>query len=159
MLGVAGLLKHLTKLLKDRKNTDQQCDFDAQNLFSKVEADFYRELRSGLPEEFTVFAKVRLADLVGVRSGQSKSQSQAGFNRISLKHVDFVICRNHDLSVALVVELDDRSHLRADRRARDEFVDKVLAQCGMPVIHVSTANRRTDEIIKQLLTDQSSLAA
>jgi hypothetical protein len=32
----------------------------------------------------------------------------------------------------LAVELDDSSHLRADRRERDAFVDEVLASVGIP---------------------------
>lgn len=36
----------------------------------------------------------------------------------------------------LVIELDDRSHYRADRRDRDAFVDDVLASAGIPILHV-----------------------
>ena len=34
-----------------------------------------------------------------------------------------------------VVELDDRSHLRPDRIARDKFVDAALAEAGIPILH------------------------
>jgi hypothetical protein len=41
------------------------------------------------------------------------------------------------VSPLLVVELDDSSHQRIERRNRDLFVDRALAAAGLPILHVT----------------------
>src|SRR4051812_7248029 len=100
--------------------------------FSAAERSFYEILRRLVPDH-TVFAKVRLADLVHVRKGTSAWQSH--FNRIDRKHLDFVLCDN-DLAPVMAIELDDRSHDDEDREARDRFVDQVLGSVSLPIVRV-----------------------
>lgn len=54
-------------------------------------------------------------------------------NRINRMSADFVIC-NRDFSIAAVVELDDATHERADRKAADAKKDKALASAGLRII-------------------------
>jgi hypothetical protein len=100
--------------------------------FSAAERSFYEVLRRLAPDH-TVFAKVRLADLVYVSKGTGSWQSH--FNRINRKHVDFVLC-NRDLAPVVAIELDDSSHDAEEREARDEFVDQVLASAALPIVHI-----------------------
>jgi len=55
---------------------------------------------------------------------------------LSQKHLDFVVCSRTTLSPVLAIELDDRSHERPDRRARDEFVDAALRAANLPLERV-----------------------
>lgn len=100
--------------------------------FSAAERSFYEVLRRLAPDH-TLFAKVRLADLVYVRKGTGSWQSH--FNRINRKHLDFVLC-NRDLAPVVAIELDDSSHDGEEREARDEFVDQVLASAALPIVHI-----------------------
>lgn len=43
--------------------------------------------------------------------------------------------------VALVIELDDRSHNWPDRRRRDEMVDAVLGHCTIPIKRIRPGQR------------------
>jgi very-short-patch-repair endonuclease len=63
-------------------------------------------------------------------------QFRAYQNKIDRKHVDFVLCTSDDLAPVLAVELDDGSHERRDRRARDAFVDRALDIAGLPILRV-----------------------
>ena len=101
--------------------------------FSAAERSFYEVLKRLVAAEHTVFAKVRLADLVYVSKGADSWQSH--FNRINRKHVDFVLC-NRDLAPVVAIELDDSSHDSEEREARDEFVDQVLASPALPIVHI-----------------------
>jgi hypothetical protein len=101
--------------------------------FSIAERSFYEVLKRLISADHTVFAKVRLADLVYVTKGSGSWQSH--FNRISRKHVDFVLC-NRDLAPVVAIELDDSSHDAEEREARDEFVDQVLASAALPIVHI-----------------------
>lgn len=103
-------------------------------LLSRAERSFYEVLHRAVAPNLVVFPKVRLADVVKVRKGNEAWQSH--YNRISAKHVDFLVCNCDTLSPALVVELDDSSHERADRQERDAFVDNALASAGLPILHV-----------------------
>jgi len=79
---------------------------------------------------YVVFVKVRLADLCRDLDGWTNI---AAFNQVSSKHVDFVLCDAQTLRPVLAVELDDRSHLRANRRNRDAFVDRVFRTMGLGI--------------------------
>jgi hypothetical protein len=47
-----------------------------------------------------------------------------------------VLCDRNAVRPLLAIELDDSSHNRADRKARDAFVDSALKAAGLPIIHV-----------------------
>jgi hypothetical protein len=48
-----------------------------------------------------------------------------------------------------VVELDDKSHLRKDRRRRDEFVNAVLKEASIPILHQKWQNTYSVSEVKQ----------
>src|SRR5438876_11811862 len=59
-------------------------------LLSAGELSFYRVLQQAVGAELYIAAKVRLADLIAVRKGTEHFYTF--FNKISSKHVDFVLC-------------------------------------------------------------------
>jgi hypothetical protein len=101
--------------------------------FSAAERSFYEILKRLVSAEHTVFAKVRLADLVHVSKGTTSWRSH--FNRINRKHIDFLLC-DRNLTPVVAIELDDASHDDEEREARDEFVDQVLASAALPIVHI-----------------------
>jgi very-short-patch-repair endonuclease len=105
-------------------------------LLTPAERSFFGVLQQALPSNCQVFVKVRLADIVRPRANPSRSGRQSALNRITGKHVDFVLCDLEQLSVAGVIELDDRSHQRQDRGIRDLLVDTALKDAGIPILRV-----------------------
>jgi hypothetical protein len=103
-------------------------------LFTKAEKSFYLVLRGAVPEGYTLFAKVGLRDLLAVRKGTEKRQGFA--NKIASKHVDFLICDEQWLEPRLAIELDDKSHARADRVERDAFLERACASAGLELLRV-----------------------
>jgi very-short-patch-repair endonuclease len=101
-----------------------------QSLLTASEAAFYSALLLAAGRRYVVFAKVRLADLC---QDLDRWADIRAFNKVSSKHVDFVLCDATTFQPVLVVELDDRSHLRADRRSRDAFVDDIFRTMGLGV--------------------------
>jgi very-short-patch-repair endonuclease len=95
---------------------------------------------------------VRLADLIEIEKGVSKSLRQGALNRIFRKHVDFVVCGKDDLSILGVIELDDQSHKSAKRKERDSFLDSAMNAAGIPILHIQAQNAYSiSEIRQQLL--------
>ncbi len=123
----------------------------AEALFTPAELSFLGVLDQVVAGQFRIFGKVRLADIVRVKSLPDRSAWQTAFNKIDRKHVDFVGCDPADLSVKFVVELDDKSHAREDRQQRDTFVDGALKAAGIPVFHIPVRRSYTIEEVRQAL--------
>jgi len=114
-------------------------DFPYQSkdvLCSPAERSFFGALDKILGKSYRVFAKVRLADIVDVKSGLSASARQSAFNRISGKHIDFIVCNANDLSIIGAIELDDKTHRAKGRQERDQFLDKTLEAAGVPLLRI-----------------------
>lgn len=122
--------------------------FRRKYLLTKAEKDFYQVLRS-IVGNHTIWAKVRLADLVGADKRHLLRKSN--FEHIKARHIDFVIC-DGALSPLVVIELDDSSHRRPDRAARDRDVNRILAIAKLPILRVPVRQVfNPAEIAKQLL--------
>lgn len=129
---VLALLK--AKLRKPESKADVY--FLRKSLFTPAERSFLGVLEQNLPPGVRVFGKVRLEDIIGVKSGLERGERQAARNRINRKHVDFLLVRANDLAPLAGLELDDSSHEAEDRQERDAFVDSAFASAGLPLLHV-----------------------
>ena len=103
-------------------------------LFTAAERSFLGVLDQAVGNEYRVFGKVRVADVVAVAKGTPKPLWQKAFNQISAKHFDFVLCRPNDLKPVCVIELNDQSHSKASRQGRDKFLERVCTAAGIPLI-------------------------
>lgn len=79
-------------------------------LFTPAEKSLLASLEKVLERKYRVFGKVRVADVLSVRKSSDRRAWRRAFNRISSKHVDFVLCDQKTLMIVAAVELDDRSH-------------------------------------------------
>src|SRR5690242_3951167 len=76
------------------------------HLFSPAERSFLSVLEEAVSDHYRVFGKVRVADVLEVKSGIDKRERRAALNRIISKHFDYVLCRKDDLSFVCAIELD-----------------------------------------------------
>lgn len=126
-------------------------------LFTPAEVRFFRHLQQALPSRYRAFGKVRIADVLRTREGLSKSERWAAFNKISAKHLDFVICDAQSLALLGAIELDDSSHLLPHRIARDQFVDGALAAARLPILHVPVRRSYVIAELRQQLQETLGL--
>lgn len=133
------------------------------SLFTAAERAFLVVLDQAAAPEYRVFGKVRIADVVSVEDLADRKAWHSAFNKISRKHFDYVLCRPDDLSFVCAVELDDKSHARADRKKRDIFVEQVCSVVGLPLLRVpARRSYAVDDIRQQLaaaLTPAAALVA
>jgi len=115
---------------------------------SAAELHFYHTLAWSIPEGCTLLSKVRLSDLFYVKRPQ---ENRGAMNRIHMKHVDFILCNAQTMQPLLGIELDDKSHQRSDRKARDQFVDAVFAKANLPLLHVPAASGYDQAALQQLI--------
>lgn len=128
---------------------EQYCPYHKKYLLTKNEYYFYRKLKqiteyNGLQ----ILAKIRLADIVEVNKGINKRDWIKYFSKIKSKHIDFAIADN--MKIILIIELDDNSHQRNERKERDIFVDNVLINCGYEIIHTMGSTEQIENILYEM---------
>jgi len=104
------------------------------DFLSGAEISFYHILLSAVGDTLTVCPKVNLGDLFFVSHPE---RNKAAWNRISRKHIDFLLCDNRSMRPRVGIELDDSSHAREERQARDAFVQRVFQASGLPLLRFS----------------------
>jgi predicted RNA-binding Zn-ribbon protein involved in translation (DUF1610 family) len=127
------------------------------DFLSTAELSYYQVLKSVLGPKAAISAKVRLADILFVPNA---NKNVSYFNRISQRHVDFLLCESSTMQPVLVIELDDSSHKKPRQIERDQFLDQTLEAANLPILRV-TAKRQyaKDEVISQLTPFFSSSPA
>lgn len=91
---------------------------------------------------YYVFPQVNL-DKIIYANGQH-SYRNPYYNKIDRKSVDYVLFDKVNISPVLAIELDDYTHQRADRQARDGFVDRVFDRCGIPILRINSMLREEE---------------
>ncbi len=124
------------------------------DFLSPAELNFYRVLDTAVSDWATIFTKVSLGDLFFAQTGD-RGQNQAYRNKIDRKHVDFLLCDPQTVRPILGIELDDKSHKRPDRQARDAFVDGVFAAAGLPIVHIPVQHSYPMEKLNRLLQSRA----
>jgi hypothetical protein len=107
-------------------------------IFSPAERSFLGVLDQACGLQFRILGLVRVADVLEVRGGARKEWLRA-HNKIRSKHFDFLLCTPDTLAPVCAIELDDKTHRRADRRARDQFLDSVCTVASLPLVHIRAA--------------------
>lgn len=129
LIVVAGLfLAALARTLASKKVSAPEGRYTLQGpLCTHAELQFLDTLRTVLAPSHCVMVKVRLLDVL-------KPSSPAAMRRVSQKHVDFVVCDARTTMPLYIIELNDKSHARPDRAARDQFVERALLGAGIPIL-------------------------
>ncbi len=117
---------------------------------SSAEHNFYLVLRSAVSDWALICPKVALGDLFYVKSSDP-SQYRTSTNKIDRKHVDFLLCDPKTVRPLLGIELDDKSHQRSDRQARDEFVQRVFSAANLPLVRIPVRQSYTVSELGELL--------
>ena len=136
--------------------TDKTAPIDEKNkykkkdaLMSEPEKTLYVNLLNALGREYDVFPQVALLSVVD-------KITQASYRNELFRIIDFVLCDKKSSAPKLVIELNDASHLRADRRERDEKVKCILERADLPLlvlgleeISSSDLRKRVQSLIKK----------
>lgn len=106
-------------------------------LNTPMERAFYQAVSRAIGADYYLACKVRIADVLDVAFRQRHARDQRWwrhFRVISSKHVDLVVCEPGGGRILLVIELDDRSHRRGDRKRRDRFIDRAFSSAKLPLL-------------------------
>ena len=120
----------------DRATASPEFPYHLRDHFlSPAELSFYQVLQQAVAGRAVLNTKVALGDVFYVKK-EDPSRYRIYTNKIDRKHVDFLLCDSTTLQPLVGIELDDSSHQRPDRQARDAFVDQVFAAARLPLLHI-----------------------
>ncbi len=125
-------------------------------LFTPAERSFLGVLDLAVGNDFRVFGKVRVGDLLAPQNGQTNGQRTTALNKINYKHVDFVLCKPDDLSVVCAIELNDKSHQQKSRQERDEFLRSACRSAGLPLITFDARHAYSPAEVSSAIADALS---
>lgn len=135
-------LAYLYKLLGEKlSNINYREAYQTRPLLTNRELQEYKKLKQYADARgWLICPKVRLFDLIEPKRGAGKKQTL--INKVWSKHVDFVLV-DHAMNVIGVLELDDTTHDRADRKQRDTFVREALEGAGITMIQTRSITPET----------------
>jgi hypothetical protein len=115
-------------------------------LLSERENQFYHHLIALYPNH-QIFVQVALSQLINIDRNHPECDSiRARYKQLV---ADFVLCER-DLRVIAVIELDDRSHERADRQDADARKNKALADAGIRLVRVPAGTLPSEDALRAL---------
>lgn len=123
-----------------------------KNLMTPAERSFFGVLQQAVGNDYQIFSKVRLADIVSPEKDLSRGNRQKAFNKIAAKHIDFVLCRKDNLEIECAIELNDKSHNERSREIRDELVEGICLSAKIPFLKVPAKTAYQIDEIRNLLS-------
>lgn len=110
-----------------------------RSLLTNPESELFHKLLNEVGEEYRVFSKVRLGDVIYL---QNQPQDRKFHNnQIQCKHFDFVLCHVTSHEPLLAIELNDDSHYRSARMRSDKFKQTVCEQIGLPILWLAVGTK------------------
>ncbi|MCB1277896.1 DUF2726 domain-containing protein [Prosthecobacter sp.] len=104
--------------------------YASKPLLTETEARFFECLFQITQGRCHIQVKPRLADVF------QHPKVPGAFQRISQKHVDFLICRADDWMPMVGIEVDDPSHGDAKAFKNDIFKNELFAATGVPLLRL-----------------------
>lgn len=121
-------------------------------LFTGAERSFYGVLCQAAPEHTVVMAKVRVADILTPEPSRDKSLWQSAFNKVAMKHFDFVVCDQQSMQVLAAVELDDKSHSTNKAKQRDTFINDACEDAGLRLVRFPAKKGYQIDVVRETLS-------
>ncbi|MGK2231204.1 MAG: hypothetical protein ACI92O_000362 [Colwellia sp.] len=143
----------LSKILTKQSGSKEATYTQRGALFTVAERSFYGVLEQSISQEYKIFGKVRVADVLKPTSKMNKSDWQSAFNKISAKHFDYVLCQKDTLNVVAVVELDDKSHNSKRAISRDAFLEEACDGANLKLIRFKAQKGYQIDSVRKLIIE------
>jgi hypothetical protein len=122
-----------------------------KNFLTASEQSFYNVLKLFAGDKYAVCPKARLCDVVLIQKGTDNGLRQSLFNRISRKHLDFILLDLQTLVPTMAIELDDQSHQSYDVQKRDRVKNKALHDAGLKLVRVPVKHAYTQSDLAEII--------
>ena len=121
-------------------------------LMSRAEHEFFDILVDITKDQYHVFPQIHLSTIL---DNKVVGQNWKGaFRHIDEKSVDFVICDKAYIRPLLAIELDDKTHVREDRKIRDVEVERILNEANLPLLRFENHGSFNKEEIRRVVFEK-----
>ncbi|WP_437421057.1 DUF2726 domain-containing protein [Stutzerimonas chloritidismutans] len=110
-------------------------------LFAPEERALLTLLEQAVGEQYRVFAKVRLADVVDVTAVPRRAPWYQAHNRISASRFDFLLCDPASLAPVCAIEMEAGTPANA-------FMDELCQTIGLPMVRLPAETARSYDRVK-----------
>ena len=121
-------------------------------LLTVYEQSLLNALLQVLDEQYKVFAKVGLANILSIDPELPDRAIGSSRERIERENVDFVICEKNGTDILGVIQLDPYTHQSDGRRRHDTFVDMALKAAGVPVVRMPIKEKYSEQELRIEIT-------
>lgn len=111
---------------------------------------FFENLKRAIGEKYDIYPQVNLDKIFKVKFLNSRYAFNSAKWSIDRKSIDFLLVTKDTQSPFVGIELDDSSHQREDRIARDEKVGEIFKVNNIPLIRFNSINNLTEEDLKHV---------
>lgn len=123
-------------------------------LITKNELNFYKVLQEIAKEmNLIVFAQVSLYNILTTKKDLDYKTRENYFRKIASKSIDFVLVDPKDCRIKLCIELDDSTHNRQDRIARDNFINQLFKELKIDLLRIPVYKQYYKDAIKKKIQD------
>lgn len=125
--------------------------YSKKQFMSFSECKFFKILYSLLKDDFYIFSKVKILDII---SQQGLSSEDLWKNPIWTNHIDFVVCDKINIDPILAIELNGKEHYEAYYSIKKGFAkDSYFNSIGLPLIVFENSDIDNKQKIENVIFD------
>lgn len=132
-------------LKKPRTDTRKESIYKKrQSVMNRSESAFFFELQKQLPNDYYIFPKMRIADILETVSGKDYYLMR---NKILPKHIDFLVCDSYFKPV-VAIEVNGSYHNSPSQQGKDQSKKQILESAGLSFETVNVGSDFSQSIVK-----------
>lgn len=116
-------------------------------LVTNYEHMYLEKLRHWFGFHYEIYCQVSVGSMVDINANVSSLPQKERLTFAQKCHnmsFDFVLIEKFTDRIVCAIELDDPTHLSADRKLRDQRLDKVCVAANIPIFHITNINQKPD---------------
>ena len=155
---IAIFTKTITLLKFRRKSTRFKYE-SLEEILSSTEHSFLLALKESLSNDYEIFAKVRINDVLTPDELFNLQNCNAAIYRTPPKHFDYILCEKRTLSIIAVIELDDINQIRREAGAKSSFVEKACTTAGFKLLRFSSRSSYCTRAVRDIIINSLNSSA
>ncbi|WP_111976797.1 DUF2726 domain-containing protein [Algibacillus agarilyticus] len=125
-----------------------------QSLFSNSERAFMLMLEKAIGDEFRIINRVRLTELLDIRTGTQKRVAQAAKLKANGKILDFVLLDRKTLNPIAAIDLVNSESNTGYKTKQDWYLKGALDTVNLPHIRIKVKNGYTASEIRECIANK-----
>ncbi len=107
-----------------------------ESVMSRSESAFFLELQKQFSQDYYIFPKMRVADILDIPNGHEYYKMR---NLALPRHIDFVVCNKY-FKPLVAIELNGESHNKIKQQESDLIKNGIFKDCGLTLETVNVGN-------------------